>query len=89
MLSQVGVPEILILLAIFAVGGIFWLVVLIDVVRTPDSIWAAADQSKVVSVLLMLFLGLIGTFIYFVAARPALKGVTFRGAVNGEPDTGA
>jgi len=89
MMSQIGVPEILILLALCAIGGVFWLIILIDAVRTPDSVWALADQNKVVSVLLMVLLGLIGTFVYFVAARPALKRVTFSGAVNGVSDDGA
>jgi len=39
----------------------------------PDSNWAAADQNKLLYVLLMIFLGVIGTIVYVVVARPALR----------------
>lgn len=52
---------------------VLWLWMLIEAVRIPDSVWRAADQSKIVYVLLIIFLGLVGTLIYMLTARPALK----------------
>jgi uncharacterized membrane protein len=52
---------------------IWWLVCLIQALKVPDSSWAAADQNKLVYILLMVFLGVIGTIVYAVVARPALR----------------
>lgn len=52
---------------------IWWLWCLIQALRVPDTAWAAADQNKLVYVVLMVFLGLIGTIAYAVVARPALR----------------
>ncbi|QSR28090.1 hypothetical protein CFH99_20940 [Nocardioides aromaticivorans] len=58
-----------------AVVGLFvlWLAVLVQALRIPDSTWEAADQSKLVYVLLMVLLGLLGTLLYWLVARPALR----------------
>ena len=52
---------------------IWWLMCLIQALKVSDSTWAAADQNKLVYVLLMIFLGIIGTIVYAVVARPALR----------------
>jgi hypothetical protein len=52
---------------------IWWLWCLIQALKIPDTDWAAADQNKLVYVLLMVFLGVIGTIAYAVVARPALR----------------
>ena len=89
MFSQIGVPELLILLVLpLAFGTVLWLVGLIDALRTPDGKWEVAGQSKILYVLLMVFLGLLGTLLYALIARPALKRIAFTGAVNGEPNSG-
>lgn len=69
------IPSAALLIAlVFALAcGVIWLVYLIDAVKRPDLEWVQADQSKVVYVLLMVFLGLLGTIIYVLAARPALQ----------------
>ncbi len=54
----------------------WWLLMLIDAVRTPASAWDAAGQSQLVHILLMVFLGVIGTIVYVVVARPRLRAVT-------------
>lgn len=54
---------------------LWWLYVLIEAVRTPASQWAAADQSQVVHVLLMVFLGIVGTVLYLTIARPRMRSV--------------
>lgn len=64
-----GPTELLILLVLFVlpVWGI------IDAAIRPDAAWAAAGQSKVVWVLVQIFLWVIGSAVYFVAIRPKLK----------------
>lgn len=52
---------------------IWWLWCLIQALRIPDSAWAAADQNKLLYVVLMIFLGVIGTIAYAAVARPALR----------------
>jgi hypothetical protein len=90
MFSQIGAPELLILLLLpLTFGMVLWLVGLVEALRTPDGQWEVAGQSKLLYVLLMVFLGLLGTLLYVLIARPALKRIVFTGAVNGVPDTGA
>lgn len=67
---------IVLLLAIVAVGialFVWWIFRLIEAVRIPESAWSAADQNKVVAVLLMVLLGILGTLVYSFAMRPRLK----------------
>lgn len=52
---------------------VWWLWCLIQALKVPDSAWAAADQNKLLYVVLMIFLGVIGTIAYAVVARPALR----------------
>lgn len=63
---------ILIGLAVVALF-VLWLAVLVQALRIPDSTWESADQSKLVYVLLMVLLGLLGTLLYWLVARPALR----------------
>jgi hypothetical protein len=69
--------DVRLLVTLLVVAGIalfvWWLLVLIEVVRTPAAQWDAAGQSQLVHVLLMLFLGVIGTIIYLAVARPPLR----------------
>lgn len=58
----------LVSLALFA----WWLIVLIEALRAPDQAWVAAGQNKILWVLLMVFLGVLGTVLYVLIARPAL-----------------
>lgn len=68
-----------VLISLIAIVGlplfVWWLVVLIEAVKTPGPQWDAAGQSLLVHVLLMLFLGVIGTIIYLVVAKPRLRAV--------------
>lgn len=54
---------------------VWWLVMLIEALRFPDAQWAAAGQNKVVQVVLMVVLGVVGTIIYALTARPDLRRV--------------
>jgi len=74
-MSQIGVPELLVLVVLGLLLGVLWLVFLIDALRRPEGEWQAAEQSQVVFVLLMIFLGLFGTLLYAFIARPALRRI--------------
>jgi hypothetical protein len=63
----------IVLLAVWFALTVWWLVMLVQALRTPDSVWAAADQSKILYVLLMIFLGWLGALLYVVIARPKLR----------------
>ncbi|MCW2782214.1 MAG: hypothetical protein JWR35_2663 [Marmoricola sp.] len=52
---------------------VWWLLVLIEALRTPMSQWEAGGQSQLLYVLLMVFLGVIGTILYIAVARPQLR----------------
>lgn len=52
---------------------VWWLIALIEVVRVPGAQWDSAGQNQLVHILLMVFLGIIGTLVYWFTARPALK----------------
>ena len=61
---------------VLALGlGVFvwWLVVLIEALKTPETQWKDAGQDRLLWVLLMVFLGVIGTLSYVIVARPRLR----------------
>ncbi len=51
-------------------------VVVVDVARTPVSVWKAADQNQIVWLLVVLLLPLFGAIAYLLIARPILRGET-------------
>jgi hypothetical protein len=63
----------ILLLLVWLALTVWWLVMLVQALRTPDSVWAAADQSKILYVLVMIFLGWLGALLYVVIARPRLR----------------
>jgi hypothetical protein len=68
---NLGPTEALILLVTLAVIVVpIWGIV--DCARRPEEVWARAGQSKVVWILLQLFLGIIGAGVYFLVIRPKL-----------------
>jgi hypothetical protein len=68
-----ALPVVFILFAVAAmVLFVWWLMVLIQALRVPDQDWAAAGQSKILWVLVMVFLHLLGTILFVLIARPAL-----------------
>lgn len=52
---------------------IWWLVVLLEALKIPDQVWDGAGQNKILYVLLMVILGVIGSILYVVVARPQLR----------------
>lgn len=69
-----GLLLVIVLVVIVALSA-WWLVMLIDALRTPNTKWQSVGQSQLVYVLLMVFLGIIGTVLYVAVARPKLRGV--------------
>ena len=65
---------ILLLLVLAAAG--WWLSLLVEALRTPDSQWAAADQNKLVFVVVLVVVPLVGALVYVLVARPALRSAT-------------
>jgi hypothetical protein len=62
--------------AVFMVVGlittVLWIWGLVDALRISDNRWATAGQSKLIWVLVIVFLGVLGAILYAVIARPAL-----------------
>jgi hypothetical protein len=62
--------------AVFLVVGlvttVIWLWALVDALRISDERWAAAGQSKLIWVLVIVLLGVLGALLYALIARPAL-----------------
>ena len=55
---------------------VWWVLMLIDALKVSDATWSAAGESKILYVLLMVFLGIIGTVLYVVIPRPKLRAQT-------------
>lgn len=73
-ISAVALPLLVVLVAL-VVGALFvwWLLMLLEALRTPNPRWEAAGQSQLVYILLMAVTGLIGTIAYVAVARPKLR----------------
>ena len=75
--------EISVLFAVIAVvwvvGVIWWVMMLVEALKTPGGRWSAADQSQLVYILAMVFLGVLGTLLYVLIARPRLKAAQLAG----------
>lgn len=54
---------------------VWWLLMLIDALRTPSSVWESAEQNQLLYVLLMALVGVVGTIVYVAVARPRLRAV--------------
>jgi hypothetical protein len=72
-MAMLGVLTIVLLAWVACVA--LWIWSLVDALRFADREWAAAGQTKVLWVVLIVFLGLIGSLLYVRLARPALAAV--------------
>lgn len=63
----------LVFAAVAIAAFVWWLVVLIEALKTPSSQWSAAGQNQILWVVLMVLLGLLGTILYVLVARPPLR----------------
>jgi len=70
----IGLLFLLIALAGLA-GFVFWVWSLVDAIQRPDADWEQAGQSKLVWILVLIFVGFIGSIIYLLVARPPLEEV--------------
>lgn len=59
-------------LGIGAVLTVAWLWSLVDALRISDQRWDTAGQNKLLWVLLIVFLGVVGSVLYVAIPRPAL-----------------
>jgi hypothetical protein len=54
-------------------AAVLWIWSLVDALCIPDRQWTGAGQSKVLWVLVIVLVGLLGSLLYLVIARPALS----------------
>ena len=54
-------------------GFAFWVWSLVDAIQRPDAEWEQAGQNKLIWILVIIFVGCIGSIIYLVVARPQLE----------------
>ncbi len=54
----------------------FWVWTLVDCLRRPDQQWQAAGQNKILWAVLIAVLGVLGSILYVVIPRPALRRVS-------------
>lgn len=70
---NLGGPELLIILLFGVVPFALFMVALVDALGYDDSTWRAADQNKVLWVLLIVFLGCLGPILYLTMTKPKLR----------------
>ena len=77
-MSAIGSTEliILVLLAIGICLFIVWVMMLVEALKTPTTSWDAAGQNQLLYVIGMFVVGFVGTLLYILIARPALRAVT-------------
>ena len=61
---------------VFLASLAVWIFTLVDSLQTPDQTWQAAGQNKLLWVLLIVFLGILGSILYMVIPRPSLKAIS-------------
>ena len=66
-------PWHLIVLVVLVVPLVLWVMSRVSVLRYSDAQWAATGRSRVAYILLIIFLGLLGSLLYALIARPKLK----------------
>lgn len=64
---------VLLPMALMVWMAIFWVRMLIEVVTTPDLHYRATGTEKTSWVLLVIFLGWLGAFIYKITVRPKVN----------------
>ena len=71
---NIGAPELLILL-IPLVAFVLPAWGIVDAAIRPDNVWSAAQQNKLVWVVVQIVVPVIGTIVYFAVVRPKLTAV--------------
>ena len=63
----------LLVLAVILAFAVLWLWSLVDALRIHDQTWKAAGQSKLVWVVVIIFLGILGSVLYVAIPKRDLK----------------
>ena len=67
---------VVLVVVVFGFGGfVLWVWTLVDAVQRSDADWEQAGQNRLVWILILIFLGFIGSLLYLFAARPQLEEV--------------
>lgn len=74
-ISLIFVLAALLLGAVVVALFVWWLLVLIDCLRTPDAVWQAAGENQVVWLLVLILLGFVGAILYVLLARPKVRAI--------------
>jgi hypothetical protein len=64
---------VVVFLALGLACTVLWVWSLVEAVQISDDRWVAAGQSKVLWIVLIAVLGLLGSLLYAVMARPAVR----------------
>lgn len=71
-----GLMVVFLAFAVFGLAAtVFWIWMLVDAIKAPDAAWDAVGQSKVLWIILAVFLGVIISLVHFFWLRPKLKAV--------------
>lgn len=75
--AMAAVGIFLLFLVVFSiVSTVFWVWMLVDAAKAPESAWAAIGQSKTLWIVLAVFpLGVIASLLHYFWLRPKLKAV--------------
>ena len=77
----VAIAALLLLFAMFGLGcTAFWIWSIVDATRTPDHVWTAAGQNKILWIVLIAVLGVVLSLVYVLWPRPELRRVAVAGS---------
>ncbi len=66
----------ILVVGVFLAATALWIFTLVESLQIPDHTWQAAGQNKLLWVLLIVFLGFLGSILYMVIPRPSLKAIS-------------
>lgn len=72
-----AIPE-LIIAPVALAGFVVWIWALVDALGRPDSTWEEIGHSKLVWIIVLIFLGFVGGLVYFLTARRQLAAAENR-----------
>lgn len=71
-----GLLLLWLLVMALAIGGmVFWIVALVDLLKTSDAVWQAIRNDKTPWIIVVAVAGVIGALLYWFVQRPKLKAV--------------
>ena len=66
----------ILVIGVFLAATVLWIYTLVDSLQIPDHTWHAAGQNKLLWILLIVFLGFLGSILYMLIPRPSLKAMS-------------